>query len=295
MATVNISTIEQFYDLVCGQYGYGSSNDFLEVHLQNNINWSDHSELVFQPQLNKSWYIKFYGHSNKIQNLYYIGTSDFSIFHNAQNYGTATMIFKDLILEDMQINTTGTIIGVLARVYAAQVENIHISGTFTAGGQITGMVTNQGSNTNEHLSPGVQIYHSSLTGTVHTTSNSIIYGLTYAGGGYGGNHSNCYGCTVKVDYRSGTDVYLFGGGTAMNCAYQGKSVSNGNIIYSGAGYFNSAIMKAGTSHIGQLNSGGYMNLYADNGYQGSVNPGLVAATEAQLTTHSWLRSKGFSI
>lgn len=295
MATVNISTIEQFYDLVCGQYGYGSYNDYLEVHLQNDIDWSDHSELVFQPQLNKGWCIKFNGHSNKIKNLYYIGSSDFSIFHNLKDGATSTCYFQDLILEDMQINTTGSIVGTLARVYTAEVKNIHISGTFTAGGQITGIATNQSSNTNEHLSPGVQVYHSSLTGTVHTTSNSVIYGLTYAGGGYGGNHSNCYGCTVKADYRSGTNVYLFGGGTAMNCAYQGKSVSNGDVIYSGTGYFNYAIMNSGTSHIGQLNCAGYKNLYADNGYQGSVNPNLVAATEEQLTTPSWLRSKGFSI
>ena len=299
MARVDINDIDDFYDLTQGVYGYGSSSDYLTVYLNNDIDWSDHAQLIYTP-ITAIWYIDFYGQGHKISNLYYIGQGEFSIFQNTRGAYTNSCYFKDLILDNMLVNTTSNIRGVLCNCYGGDFRNIHISGTFTAGGYISGIVSAVGF-TNAPNGPGINVYHSSVSGTLQTSSNSMIAGLAYYDLGnlsISSSLARAYGCTVKADITNGTDIITFGG-IAINCCYRGKVNTPGNVYYGkNGGVFNYAVFSANSSHVGQVLVGGnirYRNYYADNGNQGTVNPDLISATEAQLQDAAWLRDQGFSI
>ena len=102
MATIEISTAEEFVALLEGEYGYGTEESYLDVELTQDIDLNDISEgyNLPVPDLTKIWYINFNGNFCTIYNIYFSHIYDggyCSIFYNYR--GTVKNVtFQDAYL-----------------------------------------------------------------------------------------------------------------------------------------------------------------------------------------------------
>lgn len=286
---IQISTIQDLINFSEGYYGYGTSSEYLEVELLNDLDFADLA--VDDVPYNwagcvGTWYVHFDGHGHKIDNIYYMDTTRWGFFDIL--YGS----IQNLKLTNMYVtSTTGTTVGLVFRAYSALIKNCHVSGHIEALG-------NQ---------PACGIYRYLDTTVLRecSVSGKVIGKASALGLGETVTANNCkiYNCNVHADITGGTtDALPFTStnGFMVNCIYVGK-IYAGNASYVG-GYSSTLyncilVYKAGSSTNFVYNST-FNNCYYDSTVATAAGFSLTsptAATTEQLQSEQWLREHNFAI
>lgn len=288
MAAIEIGTIQELIAFGNGDYGHGSSSDYLNVELTADLDFADLSQNNVAYNWGGcvgDWYIFFDGKSHKIDNISYSGSASWYFFQNLKANSTV----KNVKLTNARVVTSGQ-----AATFAdigKEVDNVHVSGAFTAYDICCGIGY-------RFATSGGVLKNSGFSGMLISTNN-ICAGLVYAGGAY---HPSMYTCYVYADLKSGGG-YLFGF-TNTNCIVfdswiRGTFQNNNNNTYLFDSSQNTEIGCYGAITASdrvvnappQINSFYDSDLASAGGY--SVSGGLAGATTAQLKDADWLYEHGF--
>ena len=215
MATVHISNIYQLIDLSVDQkvydettseyiyYSKGSSDDPITIYIDSDLDFNDidpNSE--YAPYIyswngfNGTWYATIRGQKHKIKNMSYMGTALWAFLQ-----GATSNIVQNLIIEDMNITTSGIYCGLIS---SGQVYGCKISGII--------------SSSQAHcIGRASLVRDSAFIGDV-TISSTPFYGIS---GGTNAVMINCFvRANVKTLSTSNPYVYLLGP-SCLNCYFVG--------------------------------------------------------------------------
>lgn len=285
---VVIDTLENLIKFSNGEFGRGTSSEYLNVVLVNDLDFNDLKE--FDNPYNwagctGTWYVNFDGQGHKIDNIYYMGSANWGFFDDV--YGSS--IIKNLKLTNLYV--TGSNIGGIARVArGTTIENCDVSG------QISG-VTGSGTGGIVGGASTVTVSHCSFSGTIQNTGGGYTSGILPQDGGL-----VCYSSIVIANMSGRNYVFGFAGDrqTLINCEFRGSLSGPGGAVSSLAGKSSSSTncIAAITSLTGSwYNHGSLYNCYFDSTLAtagGFSLPGTGATTE-ELHSLSWLREHNFPI
>ena len=296
--TVNISTIQDFYDFVLYGAGhdldtanYGTSNNFLEVYLQNDIDWSDYGtpgeRSLFPSGSPHAWYFNFHGNNYKIKNLYHISSGTFYLFYG--NVVGSHQKFYDVIFEDVYINAVD--IYFIGRLSFGLLSNVHITGYLQGSDTVCGFGTCDSIQTGNWL----RAYNSSFNGKMVGFN---IY-CTWDVSSY--DFGQAYSCTIMGYMQAIRDIRIWST-TAINCCCKATLICRylygtigGASNAQGAGYSYIVIQTGSnfTSLSNQKQAGPI--LAVNNSGTGSISNHFTVCTDADIKDVSYLRSVGFAI
>ena len=99
---IEINTIQDLIAFSNGDYGRGTSSEYLDVVLTADLDFADLTE--YDSPYNWSgctgtWYVNFNGQGHKIDNIYYMGTAAWGFFNTL--YGSV----KNLKLTNMYVTS----------------------------------------------------------------------------------------------------------------------------------------------------------------------------------------------
>ncbi len=306
MADVVINSIQDLLAFASGQYGYGSSSDYLDVELGADLDFADLTEYDMPyvwSGCTGDWYINFDGQGHTIDNIYYVGSINRWGFFSVLKSGS---IVKNLNLPNMYVaaqcgNADGGVGGIASIGEGCTIQNCHVSGQIentrtdgnfdTSNNCVAGIVGRPGNNST--------IINCSFSGTLKIASTSgHVHGIV--GHGYNGGcsvinclcvadfvHPNsaagigikCYGnngATLNSEFRGTNAAVVFGFGNTINCI----------------GIVNSATQALATPDT-------VINSYIDSTKAAAagltIPSNCGSATTAELQSINWLRAHGFPI
>ena len=288
MAVIEIDTIEKLVKFGNGEYGRGTSSEYLDVVLTADLDFADlkeHDNPYNWAGCTGTWYINFDGQGHKIDNIYYEGSNAWGFF------GTLYGSIKNLRLTNLYVTSLSSYCcGLMCFLGAsAIVSNCHIAGNINA--------TNNSSGTPAcgicfQRSNGSVIEHCSVSGRIFGTATALGICQNSSGTTY------TYNCTIHAELEGRTsDALPFTSQNAIvtNCIFVG-TIKAGVTSWVG-GYqttFTNCIFvyKPGsTSNFTNARSS-YNNCYYDDtvAQEGgfSLSAWLTPATTEQLQNGTWL-------
>ena len=306
MAVIEIDTIEKLIAFSNGEYGRGTSSEYLDVVLTADLDFADLAENDVSYNWNGctgTWYINFDGQNHIIDNISYIGTGEWGFFNTVQ----ANSTIKNLKLANMHIVSNYRVSGLVVKLYqncniinchlSGQLQNIETNGNYQdCGNCVAGIVGQpQASSVYSHII-GCSFVGSLLVSTMYAHTHGIS---GHAQDNYGAIMvSNCY-----LDVHTASNFALIPvcynvSGYVSNCEWRihgsshtafGRQV---NIIVIPA-----EPGTAGSYEIKQTDT--LFNVYVDSDaateYGYTYESSILPATTAQLKNKAWLKSKGFAV
>lgn|GEM_PF-2782745 len=294
MAVIEIDTIEKLVAFSGGEYGRGTSGEYLDVVLTADLDFADMNE--YDSPYNwagctGTWYINFDGQGHKVDNIYYSGTADWGFF------GTIYGSVKNLYLPNMFVTSTRIVAGCVINLYGT-LENVHVSGYL------------ENLSTNNDLACCGLYFYASGSITRMCSVSGILKGGSACGLGRNssGTRSLIANCMVNADMTSigaanqcALVAFASVNTTVVNCEYKGIAVA-GRLLTGGWDEFISnciLIYKPGTTAQNWVSNSTYYNVYYDSTLAaegGFTPPGAVTgAPTTDLQDGQWLHEHGFAI
>ena len=300
---IEINTIQDLIAFSNGDYGRGTSSEYLDVVLTTDLDFTDLAESDSPYNWNGctgTWYVNFDGQGHKINNIYYSGTKDWGFFITYGGY----VNIKNTNLTNMYVISNGRVGGLLlapeshGTTYYAT--NCHLSGQLEVDGNAQLVALGY------IVSDVLKMSYCSFSGVLKT-ANGAIFGFTPDNS----SSSLIYGSSIISDIQANGEngwVIPLGGRSAItiNCEYKGiirssMGITPGNT--NNSTIVNSVmIVKPGSSAARGWTTESNLtvtNCYIDSDLldeagMGTPN-GWKRATTAELTNVSWLKNKGFAI
>jgi hypothetical protein len=291
MADVTISTIQDLVSFSGGEYGRGTSSEYLDVVLTADLDFADlkeHDNPYNWAGCTGTWYVNFDGQGHKIDNIYYSGTGTWALFD------TVSGSIKNLKLTNVFVTAYNDIAAFVRNGRNCVIENCAFSGFLeTLAGEAVGYINySDGANNiirscsysgvlksdngNKSSNPWI-----GWTGNTYSTVwNSIFVGDVISTG-----NCSCFGANARI----------------VNCEFRGTLQAGGGLYYrsfQGSLYNCIAIVEQGSYCSGYNGSGSSTNSYYDSdkaSEAGLTGIGLTPATTAQLQDAQWLRDHDFAI
>ena len=290
MAAIEINTIQDLIAFSNGDYGRGTSSEYLDVVLTADLDFADLT--IDDTAYNWSgcagtWYVNFDGQGHKVDNIYYSGTEDWGFF------GTIYGSVKNLYLPNMFVTSTMAIAGVAAYLRGT-LTNVHVSG------QIETLDTS-----NRYQSCGLyfqaqnsKVIGCSVSGLLKSTADSCGIGQNTTSGS-----SYVSGCLVVADFIvSGTANPFTSINTVVNnCEYIGVAKAGQKVLVGAwdISLFNCILVyKPGTTTDKWTSNSRYYNIYYDSTLAaegGFTPPSITGATTEELKSATWMHDHGFAI
>lgn len=289
MAIITINNIDELIAFANGDYGRGTSDEYIDVALTSDIDFATDNDGEYKyldwQGCTGSWYINFDGGGHTIKNISYTGTNVWAFFYSL--LGNATV--KNLKLTDINIITTSAIYGI-SRFGAGNqtIENCHISGSFNGNNIYTIAYNDYSGGTHS-------IKNCTFSGIL--TSTGVIYGIAL-----GNFTTRIVNCAVNADIYTSGSVVLVGGSTRgsttfiARCFFKGTVTAGGTIIFANGGTViqNYVVVKsvANGQSIDAIKC-----LYDATVAEASgitYSSGTAATTE-QLKSRAWLREQGWAV
>ena len=289
MAVIEIDTIEKLVAFSGGEYGRGTSGEYLDVVLTADLDFNDLKE--YDNPYNwagctGTWYINFDGQGHKVDNIYYSGTADWGFF------GTVYGSVKNLYLPNMFVTSTASVAGV-AVYLRGTLTNAHVSGHLET------------LDTNDRYA-ACGLYFQAISSSINQCSMSgLLKGSSTGGIAQGTTSGNTLisSCLVIADmiaiYTAAPFAYT--GHTINNCEYRGTVKAGSNVVVGGwqIPIFNSILVyyPETTNNKWRSNST-YYNVYYDSTLAaegGFTPPSITGAPTTDLQDGQWLHDHGFAI
>ena len=305
MADVTINSIPDLLAFASGQYGYGSSSDYLDVELGADLDFAEYDNTYNFSGCYGNWYLNFDGKGHKIDNIQYTGSAPWGFIRGGNGHVNT---IKNLTLTNMYIVSGDCAAGLYTcQPYvsgATSILNCHISGQIESYGSTTDV-----SGVCYDRPNPVTISYCSFSGMLKNVGGSLYSMLSNSSEQRGRIVNNCMGiCDMQT--ISGFPFGISGWpSTAVNSEYRGSmKVSSGasNFFpfnHGGGGKAYNCICVINGDSIGGIhndaNTGNAINSYIDGDELAiagiSLPSSFVSATTANLKSAGWLREHGFPI
>jgi len=292
MATIKINTIQDLIAFSNGDYGRGTSSEYLDVVLTADLDFADLTE--YDSPYNwggctGTWYVNFDGQGHKVDNIYYAGAAHWGFFYET-NGGS----IKNLRLTNIYITTTTSCGIIVNRSGGTNFENIHISGDITANGYCACFSAYNGTNTGR-----ITITNCSFAGSIRSMTSfcSLIVSEGYNRSAVVNNFA------ANGNISSSENLYLWGSnadGMISNAYFIGVANTRSSLrlgLYGGPQHNVYFVLKSGSkTSASSYNS--VFNCYYDSTVATAAGisvSGVTPATTAELQDAQWLRDHDFTI
>ena len=302
---IEIDTIEKLIEFSNGDYGRGSSSEYLDVKLIADLDFADLTENDIPYNwagCTGSWYVNFDGQGHTIDNIYFIGTGNWGFF---QELSTGSTV-KNLKMTNMYIAASCSVSGGAAGVVSIAgsnciIQNCHISG------QIENTSVSGGYGYNNNCVAGVvglpngggtKILNCSFSGVLKVAAGADAHAHGIVGHGKNGGCS-VYNCMANVNFASDSAAHVgikcFDNQETVNCEFRGQNVEypfgfNTNVNCIGIVESYSKTIQCPNSH-----SNCYMDSDKASAAGITIPSNCGSATTAELKDSSWLFAHGFAI
>jgi len=307
MAVIEIDTLEKLIAFSNGEYGRGTSSEYLNVMLTTDLDFAD-MKVDNSPYnwagCTGTWYINFDGLGHKIDNISFIGIGAWGFFNTVQ----ANSTIKNLKLPNMHVVSTFRVSGLVVHLHQnCNIINCHLSGQLQnietnnnwqdCGNCVAGFIGQPQSSSAYSYIIGCSFVGRLLV----SSSSSHTHGIS--GHAYNNDGrlmvANCY---LDVYTTSGNDFLLpvcyNVSGYVTNCEWRIHGPANGAF----GRQVNNIIIPAEPETAGSYNINGddtLFNVYVDSDaaaeYGYTYGSSILPATTAQLKDKAWLKSKGFAV
>lgn len=292
MANVTISTIQDLIALSNGDYGYGSSSDYLNVELGADLDFADltvNDTAYDWAGCVGTYYVHCDGKGHTIKNIYHVGTGNWG-FIDVLNGSVKNLNLTDLYVVGARIG------GITSYMGTGEINNCKISGQIegisSAGAGMTGGIAATGTGTN-------YIKNCSFFGKVINRASGTVAGISARDGGI-----QLTNCMVVGDLESNNYTVGLSGdnNTAINCEFRGtlKGASGraAALLGARATCYNciaavTSVTGAWYSSIGGGNNWMDSTLAAAGGF--NIQGGFGAATTEELKNNRWLFEHNFAV
>lgn len=305
MANVMINSIQDLLAFASGQYGYGSSSDYLNVELGADLDFAEYDDTYNFGGCYGDWYLNFDGKGHKIDNIQYTGSSPWGFIHNGSGHVNE---IKNLYLTNMYVvsgdNVGGVYMCAQAGSYQTNIRNCHVSGQIESYGSST-----DAAGICYDRYKAVSISYCSFSGVLKNIGGTLFSILSNCSNRTTRTVSQCMGNCDMIT-ASGYPIGISGWpSTAINSEYRGNmKVSSGasNLFPFVHGARGGAINciciiksdSTGGFHNDATGQSVYNNCYIDSDELSaagiSIGP-FTGATTSQLKDVTWLKSKGFAL
>ena len=293
MADVTINSIQDLLAFASGQYGYGSSSDYLDVELGADLDFADYDDTYSFAGCPGDWYLNFDGKGHKIDNIQYTGGGNWGFIIHYSGQVTIT----NLDLTNLYVITTASAGGVYFSTMGGTgltIRNCHVSG------QIESARNNTVSGLSQHIYRSANISYSSFSGTLKSVNGSACGVCPDTQGG-----NTISNVMINANLQSGWCCCIAAArSTVVNSEYRGTvNATNGIVVPVG----NSStatncilvINEDSTAPRITTENATVSNTYIDAtklAQTGISHPSYITeATTAQLKDAAWLKSKGFAL
>lgn len=293
MADVVINSIQDLLAFASGQYGYGSSSDYLNVELGADLDFAAYDSTYSFAGCPGNWYLNFDGKGHKIDNIQYSGTSDWGFIR----HGNGQVTITNLDLTNLYVITTASAGGLYLSGQTGgslTIRNCHVSG------QIESARNTTVSGLSQHTNRGADISYSSFSGTLKSVNGAACGVCPDTQGG-----NTISNVMINANLQSGWCCCIAAArSTVVNSEYRGTvNATNGIVVPVG----NSStatncilvINEDSTAPRITTENGTISNTYIDAtklAQTGISHPSYITeATTAQLKDAAWLKSKGFAL
>ncbi len=289
MAVIEIDTIEKLVKFGNGEYGRGTSSEYLDVVLTADLDFADlkeHDNPYNWAGCTGTWYINFDGQGHKIDNIYYSGNSTWALFD------TVSGSIKNLKLTNVFVTAYSDIAAFVRNGRNCVIENCAFSGFLeTLAGEAVGYI---------NYSDGANIIRSCSYSGVLKSDNGNKSSKPWIGW-TGNTYSTVWNSIFVGDVISTGNCSCFGANARIvNCEFRGTLQAGGSLYYrSYQGSISNciAIVVTGSRCSRYDGSGSAYNSYYDSdkaSEAGLTGIALIPATTEEIQNGQWLHDHGFA-
>lgn len=282
MSVISITSISDLLELSAGVYGKGTSSEYLEVVLANDIDFADYEQGYSWDGLTDTWYMYFDGQGHSIKNIYCQATSAWGFVKSL--HGS----ISNLYLTNISVTGTSTAAG-MADVLASGsfIYNCHISGVIDASSNAAGIVRRGNANT--------YIKNCSYNGTVKSrTQNAVAFFYDRDTSSSALQVFNCQFTGELISVSKACSCFGNGVAQVVNCEFRGKITAGGALYYlaNGGIIINCLAVFSSDSSWASINTSGtaYNCYYDETALERTIQTKMTAATTAQMKSEQWMNA-----